>query len=122
MLPFFVKFKIPKNLIIKGDVDAPFSCSVNGRIEGSVRSQKTVYLKKEGVILGNIYAKKARIEGTVWGDVHVTQLEVLPGGHVKGKIMANQLTVHEKGMVEDVEEIQAVSKSETPKTDSLTWF
>lgn len=122
MVSLFVKFYIPKNLVIKGDVDSPFSCTVNGRVEGSVHSIKTVRVKKEGEVLGNVFAKKARIEGTVWGDVHVSELIVLPGGHVKGKIMANLVKVHTHGMVEDVEEVQAVSNNAAPKTDNLTWF
>ncbi len=122
MVSLFVKFYIPKNLVIKGDVDSPFSCSVNGRVEGSVHSIKTVRIKKDGEILGNVFAKKAKIEGTVWGDVHVSELEVMPGGHVKGKIMANLVRVHENGMVEDVEEVQAASNKVAPKTDKLTWF
>lgn len=119
---FFTRFIVPKNVLIKGDVDTGYSCSINGNIEGSLRSEKHVHIKKGALLKGNVYAKKVKIEGTVWGDVHAADLSVLPGGLVKGKLLSVSIRIHEKGIVEDVEAVQPITTKEAIKTDSRTWF
>lgn len=118
---FFKHFYIPSNVSIKGDVDLEESCILDGKIEGTLRSQKQVYIKKGGILTGNLFAKKVKIAGTVTGDVHAIKLSVLPGGLVKGKLLSKRISIHEKAMVEDVETV--LTSHNTEATDlTQTWF
>jgi cytoskeletal protein CcmA (bactofilin family) len=119
---FFSAFRVPKQVLIKGDVSSRKSCIIKGSIEGDLRSQQTVSVKKGATIKGDLTAKFVRIAGTVNGDVRATKVHVLSGGHVKGKILADILHVDKKGMIEDVESVQTVSITEPMKIDEQKWF
>ena len=122
MLFTFSVFRVPKQVLIKGDVSSQKSCIIKGSIEGGLHSQQTVVIKKAAAIQGDVTAKFVRIQGTVTGDVRATKVHVLPGGHVKGKILADILRVDKNGMIEDVESIQTVTVAETKKPDEQKWF
>ena len=114
---------IPKGVLFTGNIDSPFSCIVNGEIVGTIKSKKKVIVRKSGVINGNILAKRVRIEGKCYGDVHAENLTVIKGGFVKGKIIANRITIQEQAMVEDVEEVKtAVAPELAPTVDNKKWF
>jgi cytoskeletal protein CcmA (bactofilin family) len=115
-------FRVPKNVHIKGDVNSKYACMINGSIEGCLRSQKTVVIKKGAEIQGDVYAKSVKISGTVTGDVRAVKIHVLPGGHVKGKILADIVRVDKNGIIEDVESVQTVSVPEAPPSDQQSWF
>ncbi len=119
---FLARFCVPKKIVIKGNVEAKCSCIVRGKIEGSLHCSRSVHIKKGGVLEGNLHAKKVKIRGAVWGDVHANKMSVFPGGYVRGKIIANKITVHENGLVEDVEEVQSMKHTEPEKPDVQTWF
>ena len=122
-MPFILlAFRVPKQVIIKGDVSSQKSCIIKGSIEGGLRSKKTVVIKKDAAIQGDVTAKFVCIKGTITGDVRATKVHVLPGGHVKGKILADILRVDKNGMIEDVESIQTVTVAETKKPDEQKWF
>ena len=115
-------FRVPKYVVIKGEVNTRNNCIIMGSIEGCLRSQKTVFIKTGGEIKGDVYAKFVQISGTVTGDVRALKIHVLPGGHVKGKILADIVRVDKKGVIEDVESVQTVSMGEISKADQQSWF
>ncbi len=122
MLFFFALFRIPKNILIKGNVQSSRSCILHGKIEGSLHCDKTIMIKKGGQVEGNIHAKKVIIQGLVLGDVHASKLRVLTGGQVRGKILAGNVYINEKALVEDVESVKTTEVLEVAKTNNQKWF
>ena len=122
MLFFFAIFRIPHNVLIKGNVYSSRSCIVIGKLEGSLHCKKTVIIKKTAQIEGNIHAKKVIIQGLVLGDVHAAKLHVATGGQVRGKILAGKVQIDEKALVEDIESVQTVEVVESTNTNNQKWF
>ena len=122
MLFPFALFRIPENVLIKGNVHTSRSCIVNGKLDGSLHSKKTVIIKKKAQIEANIHARKVIIQGLVLGDVHTAKLHVEAGGQVRGKILAGKVQIDERALVEDIESVQTAEVAETTKTNNHNWF
>ena len=91
--------------------------SLEGVVEGAVRGESIIlelhsviksdvvvtdcfYCKQKSNVFGNVFAKKAIIEGTVTGDVKASQsIEIKAGGCVLGNVYAPSISIDVKGYV-----------------------
>ena len=91
--------------------------SLEGVVEGAVRGESIIlelhsviksdvvvtdcfYCKQKSNVFGNVFTKRAIIEGTVTGDVKATQsIEIKAGGCVLGNVYAPSISIDVKGYV-----------------------
>ncbi len=72
---------------------------IDGEVEGSIQSNNTVVIGKNGVVLGDIVALKLVVSGKLNGNVQADVIEIMPLGFVDGKITSSELIIERKGIL-----------------------
>jgi len=91
---------IANDTLWKGEIQSNGSVHVHGRLEGSVRAVRDVYVADEADLDATITAANVVVAGLVKGTVRCeNRFEVLPAGRVSGDISAPTLIVHEGAVV-----------------------
>lgn len=81
------------NLISEGVMD------IDGRIEGNVRC-KSLTIRKNGVIKGDVLADVVHIYGRVEGLIKARDVHLFASCHVEGTIMHESLTIEDGAFVD----------------------
>jgi cytoskeletal protein CcmA (bactofilin family) len=83
-------------LRFKGDLVADEDLVVQGQIEGSILHTRSLTIGPDGVMKGDIRARRIVIEGTVTGDLYALEcVTVRSTGHVRGSIYAPRVAIAE---------------------------
>ncbi len=83
--------------VLKGTIDVEGSLRVDGTIEGNITCRKTVVLGPQGKIIGNVTSVSAILQGTLKGDIHISdELMLKAGCMVNGDIYTYKLEVEPK--------------------------
>ena len=81
---------------LKGDIATQTSMRVDGIIVGNVTCGGKLVLGQKGLITGNISVKQAEIEGTIQGDLNVTEVLILrSSSRIEGNMITAKLTIEE---------------------------
>ena len=79
---------VAKTLRIKGEVDCDEDLVVLGRIEGTIRQGKDLYIDAEGEVRANVTGPGIQVGGKLFGNVTVSQkIELLSTGLMVGDIL-----------------------------------
>ena len=85
---------------IVGHCKARGSVQIEGRVEGSVESQKTVSIGKDGVVIGDITTQDAVIAGRIQGRLTIGSLVQLQAScDVGGEIDTRRILIEEGATV-----------------------
>lgn len=87
------------DLVIVGDLSTDGHIEVSGRIEGTTNS-RSVLVREDGWIEGEILADIAEIRGTVVGAVRATTVIIGSNARVHGSIFHNALTIEPGAQLE----------------------
>ena len=86
---------------IVGDCSSDGTIRVEGRVEGSVVSGKSVVVGKEGLVVGDIKTQDAIIAGSVSGSVAAeSRVELQATCRIKGDIQSRRVKLDEGGQVD----------------------
>lgn len=66
--------------ILKGTVDVEGSLRIDGTIEGDITCHKTVVVGPQGKVTGKVTSASAILEGTLKGDIHISDKLILKSG------------------------------------------
>ena len=78
---------IGKTLVVKGEVNGDQDLIVNGRIEGNISLPgRTITVRHEGRVTGDILAKMIRVEGSVEGNLVASRVVLEDGCRFRGGI------------------------------------
>jgi cytoskeletal protein CcmA (bactofilin family) len=81
---------------IKGSVKFSNDLLIDGEVEGTINSTGTLTIGRHARVCGEIRTKSAKIQGTVEGNIFVTERCELQGGcTLRGDIEAPRLVVNE---------------------------
>lgn len=84
------------SLRFKGDLVADEDLVVQGRIEGSILHSKSLTIGTDGVMTGNIRARRIVVEGRVDGDLYALEcITVRETGKVTGSLFAPRVAIQE---------------------------
>jgi cytoskeletal protein CcmA (bactofilin family) len=84
----------------KGDLQSDGTIHVHGRVEGSIRAKRDVFVAEEADVDATITATNAVIAGLVKGSIRCgARFEILPQGRVTGEVQAPTLVVHDGASV-----------------------
>lgn len=64
-----------------------------------VHSKSTVVIGQTGSVVGEIFANKLVVNGKFTGTVEAEVVEIMPLGHLDGKISSQELVVERKGIL-----------------------
>lgn len=80
--------------ILKGTINVEGSLRIDGTIEGDITCHKTVVLGPQGKVTGNVTSVSAILEGTLKGDIHITDKLILKSGCImNGDIYTSKLEI-----------------------------
>ncbi|TGY41268.1 bactofilin family protein [Bacteroides caecimuris] len=107
---------IATGTVLKGIIEVEGSLRVDGVIEGDVTCHKMVVIGPQGTVTGNITSVSAVLQGTLKGDIHVTDLLTLKAGCLmNGDIYTCKLEIEPQarfnGTCNTIEEQQPQSKA-----------
>ncbi len=86
---------------LKGDSQAEEIITDNAKIEGEIRSKKSVVIGQNTVVIGNIFANNAVINGAVKGNVDVHGPVILDTtAIVMGNIRSKTVQIHSGAVIE----------------------
>ena len=81
---------------LEGSVETKGSLQINGKVKGMVKAADEVRVGRTGEIIGQIYAKNARIAGKIQGDVFIDQkLTLEETSTLAGNLTAGKLIIDE---------------------------
>lgn len=79
---------------IRGDLKAPGSAIIEGRIDGTLIADGDVQIGPKGIILGEVEGKNITISGNVKGKIFADdRVQLLSGAHVEGDIHSASLKI-----------------------------
>ncbi len=64
-----------------------------------MHSKSTVVIGQTGSVVGEIFANKLVVNGKFTGTVEAEVVEIMPLGHLDGKISSQELVVERKGIL-----------------------
>ena len=85
---------------IHGEIETTCGVHIDGKIEGSIKSTTVVTIGKSGKVKGEINSHDLIVSGLFEGTADCNTIEILPGGHIKGKIITNELIIEKQGFFE----------------------
>lgn len=88
---------IPETCIIKGELNSTSDIHVNGRIDGIIRSEKTVHILKSGHVEGDIIAFAIAVDGVLNGNCIGGEVSINAQGMVNGQVKSDSLAIHKNG-------------------------
>jgi cytoskeletal protein CcmA (bactofilin family) len=87
---------IGKGAVINGDIQIQNSLRIDGKVKGNVVATDTVVIGKEGVVEGQVRAKRIFIAGKIQGNILASGKVFLEAkATILGDISASCLVVHE---------------------------
>ena len=79
---------------LKGNLKSDGDITVDGSVNGEIKTKGTVTIGQNANIIANVHAKNVNVAGTVQGNVVATdRLNVSESGRVYGDISANILSI-----------------------------
>ncbi len=89
------------NSTFEGNIETNGTLRVDGKINGDLKVNGDVFIGKDAVVNGNIFAKNIHISGIVQGNVETKEtLKVLSTAKLYGDICVNSLITEEGSIFE----------------------
>lgn len=107
---------VGKTVTVKGEIIGQESLTIEGRVEGKIQLENSIYVRESGVVNADISSQSITIAGSVSGNIVATdKVEILRGGIMLGDIKSPRVVVNDganlKGHVEmDVTEEKITAK------------
>lgn len=88
--------QLGQGTVLNGDLSTEGDIRIDGKIIGNVTSKAKTVVGATGVIQGNVFCQNAYVDGTVNGNIEVSELLILSKtAHVTGDIKIKKLVVEE---------------------------
>lgn len=100
---------------IKGKISIECNLHIDGEFEGNIKSEKNVTIGKSGVVVGDIISDKLIVSGEFSGNSDANIVDVLPGGKIIGKVLANEFVIERGGFFEGESKTKDTLKIENNK-------
>ena len=105
---------VTKSSSIKGDIDSPHDIRIAGKIEGTVFSEKKIFVTESGHIKGSLKAPEADIAGKVEGDIKVDKsLALRSNARINGEVVSKKINIDEGAEIEGTLQVGPSNKSLT---------
>lgn len=86
---------------IIGDCETEGTLRVEGKVEGTIRSEKAVVIGEEGEVVGDVHTQDAVVAGRVEGSIVAeSRIELQESARIKGDIRCRRVKLEEGGFVD----------------------
>lgn len=107
---------IGNGTIIKGEIESNGDIRIDGKVEGTLKSNGKIVLGQNGSIEGDIFCKQADLSGRVLGKIFVDELTSLKStSRIEGELTTKQLFIEIGAIFTGKCEM---GKAETPKMET----
>lgn len=111
---------LARGLHVTGEIQGDGIVTIEGRLEGSIRSTPQVFVAPGGVVVGGVSANEVVVGGRVEGDIAATtRIELQAGAVVRGDVTAPRIIVHEGGEVNGYFRMQRPAATQLAPADQL---
>lgn len=87
--------------VISGKLSYDLPVKIDGRFSGELKASDLLVVGPSADVNARISAGHLQVEGRLVGKIHVAgSVEILPGGHFWGEVVAGKLTVYTGGVFE----------------------
>ena len=85
---------IGNGTVIKGEIESNGDIRIDGRVEGTLKSNGKIVLGQNGSIEGEMYCKQADLSGRINGKIFVDELTSLKStSRIEGELTTKQLFI-----------------------------
>jgi cytoskeletal protein CcmA (bactofilin family) len=85
---------------INGNLKLESNLHIDGEVKGKIESSALVSIGKNGIVDGEIFAKKLVISGKFIGKAECDNIEILKNGILNGDILVSNLIIEEGAIFE----------------------
>ena len=118
MAPEQTQTVIGKTIIIKGDIQGDEALTIEGKVEGKIQLESTIYVKESGVVNADISSHSITIEGAVSGNITATEkVEIMPNGIMVGDIKAPRVVINDGALLKGQVEMEVTDEKIRAKRD-----
>ena len=87
---------IGKGTVVEGSISVASSVLINGTLDGPLTTTGTVRVGTDGIVRGDVTARKAFVGGRIEGKLTAEEIVILgPESHLLGDLVTAQLTIEE---------------------------
>lgn len=90
---------IAKGCRISGEITVEQDIQIDGFVEGTITTEKNVFITPTGRVQGEINASHVIINGLVEGSCQCHEVNIQSQGQMKGTIHSQQLTIEKGGIL-----------------------
>lgn len=88
---------ISKNTEIEGNILLNSNCIIEGKIHGTIRSNKSIIVNKKGLFEGKINSKEISVHGRIKGNFSCESIVIYETGLIEGDIWCEYIEIYEGG-------------------------
>jgi cytoskeletal protein CcmA (bactofilin family) len=111
---------IGKTVTVKGEISGDEALTIEGRVEGKITLQNSIYVKDTGVVNADVVSKSITIEGSVSGNIVASEkVEILPDGVMVGDIKAPRVVLNDGALLKGQIEMDISDEKIRAKRDAI---
>lgn len=111
---------IGKTLFINGEIASDEEVLIEGKIEGTIRSNHRVIVGINGIVNADIEAKEVIIKGAVTGNVSCSyKIEIVPDGKLTGNIISDKVVLAEGAIFKGNIDMQSDGEEAAEETEEI---
>jgi cytoskeletal protein CcmA (bactofilin family) len=111
---------IGKTLFINGEITSDEEVLIEGKIEGTIRSNHRVIVGTSGNVNADIDAKEVIIKGAVKGNVSCShKIEIVPDGRLTGNITSDKVVLAEGAIFKGHIDMQSGGEEAAEETEEI---
>jgi cytoskeletal protein CcmA (bactofilin family) len=91
---------IGADVVVSGTLICTGDVAIDGRVQGDIHATGAVLINERGKVVGNLYADKATVRGSVEGGVHAVKVQLGSASQVRGDIVQARIAIEEGAFVD----------------------
>ncbi|MCG9647036.1 polymer-forming cytoskeletal protein [Vibrio brasiliensis] len=103
---------------ISGELKLTCNIQIDGRVTGSIETDRTVTISATGSVEGSVKAERLVVNGHFRGKVYTKSVEILEDGRLEGEVSAGEFTIQKGGVF--LGNSKNVTAEEVVTIDSVT--
>jgi len=89
---------VAEGAVLTGEISLTGDIQIDGKINGTIRTESKVTISPTGQVTGSIFADRAFINGRFEGEVYSKTIDILSSGHLKGDVTCTDFTIQKGGL------------------------
>ncbi|MFI5170863.1 MAG: polymer-forming cytoskeletal protein [Chitinophagales bacterium] len=119
----FISNRINLGTVVEGTLESDSDLRIEGTIKGTLRTKAKVAVGPTGLIEGDVHCKTADIEGSITGDIEVTEVLTLKASAVvEGNIYTAKIVIENGAHFDGICNMGAKETKEPKESKTINAF